>query len=448
MAMQANIPPQNPQMQPQQIQPQQVQPPQMQPVQNRPNKPPRKKGSNKYYYIAIAIVAIIIISFFLYIFVFSGSDTPDALEVENGKILDYKINNGKGYIVMSLEGSHYEMGYAQAQLIGKFIVKGVNEIEALFGSYYSNLRDEIQYSMWSSDMEEEFNGMVAALSSTYSSEGIDKIDLKIVNSMGDWFYSYGGEFACRSHSCWGRYVSYPVKTISTRRLDFPSPINSLNLHVLCARNPSDGSTKWVNLGWPGSVTSVTGVNEYGTVASVHDYPSMSNDLSDTLPRMVACRYALTYPTNSDISTHLNSVYNELQNYDFMTNTYLNYYVPEGYGGVMTFIASSYYTGDYELRVPNAAWHNGEMIVTTNVNTDGTEAPYDEDFGADTYYADETPKIQESHWDLVADRELDTKLHTFSVAYRDNEDMTIWADGQISGDSRTQRLEYEWSELFN
>ena len=111
--------------------PPQMQPQQMQPVPNRPVKPPRKKGSNKYYYIAIAIVAIIVIVFILYFFVFSGSDTPDALEVENGRILDYQISGGKGYIVMTLEGSHYEMGYAQGQMIGKFIVKGVNEIKSI-----------------------------------------------------------------------------------------------------------------------------------------------------------------------------------------------------------------------------------------------------------------------------------------------------------------------------
>ena len=448
----------NPPAQPQQFQPrqipplQQMQPPQRQPVPNRPIKPPRTKGSNKYYYIAIAVVAIIVACFFIYNIFFAGNESPDALQVENGKILDYEIKNGRGYIVMSLEGTHYEIGYAQAELIGKFIARGVNEIKAVVGDdYYQILRDYIDDSVWTHDMEDEFDGMVACLSSTYSSEGIDEIDLKIVNCMGDWYYS----FACRSHSCWGQYVSSPIKTISTRRLDFPAAINSLKLHILCARNPSDGSTKWVNLGWPGSVSCVTGVNEYGTVASIHDYPGMTNYFTNSIPRMAACRYVLTYPSSSDISTHLDSVYDELQKYDIMTNTYLNYYVPEGYGGVITCMAPTSYLdenleGYYDLRVPNYAWHNGEMIVTTNMNTDGSEAPDDEDFGADSYYNVISPKTQESHWDLVADKEVwgNMKLQLFSVAYKDREEMTIWADGQLNGQSRTKRLEYEWSQLFS
>jgi len=287
--------------------------------------------------------------------------------------------------------------------------------------------------------------MVDSLAITHPSENIDKLDLKVVNIMGDLYY----DFACRSHSCWGRYVAEPIKTITTRRLDFQAPILSLNLHVLCAREPNDGSPQWINFAWPGFVTSVTGVNEYGTVVSVHDYGWMNTDLtSNTMPRMVACRYALTYANDSDISTHLNSVYNELQNYEIMTGSFVNYYTPDGYGGVMSCDPTEIGADFYDLRLPNNIWHNGEAIITTNAWTDGTYTPYDEDFSADSYYADETPKTLESHWNLVAKSEINSKLHIFSVAYRDRSDMTIWADGQLDLLSRTIRLEYEWSELFS
>jgi hypothetical protein len=39
------------------------------------------------------------------------------------------------------------------------------------------------------------------------------------------------------------------------------------------------------------------------------------------------------------------------------------------------------------------------------------------------------------------------MHQLSLAYRGIEDMTIWADGKISSSQNTQRLEYEWSDLF-
>jgi len=420
--------------------------PQIQPNVNNKNQLAQKKGSNKYYIIAIVVVVIIIFSLLTYIIIYGNSDEIiEVLEVDNGEIIDYKIRNGQGYIVLHLEGSYYEMGYAHAKLIGDYIVKGVKEIKSILGSDYGYYRGIVENSVWgSSEIEDELDGMVDSLAITHPSDNIDKLDLKIVNSMGDWYYSY----ACRSHSCWGRYVSDPVKTISTRRLDFPAPITSLKLHVLCAREPNDGSPQWVNLGWPGSVTSATGVNEYGTLASIHDYGYMNTDLSaGTLPRMAACRYALTYVDNSDSSTHLSSVYTELQKYETMTNSYLNYYVPEGYGGVMTCYTTESGPDFYDLRVPSYLWHNGEAIITTNAQTDGTYTPYDEDFGADTYYADETPKTLESHWNLVAKSNINTKLHVFSVEYRDNRDMTIWADGQLEMSSRTKRLEYEWSELF-
>ena len=44
------------------------------------------------------------------------------------------------------------------------------------------------------------------------------------------------------------------------------------------------------------------------------------------------------------------------------------------------------------------------MITTNRQTDGTTTPGDEDFGADDYYDDESPKTLESHWDLLARRQ--------------------------------------------
>jgi hypothetical protein len=94
------------------------------------------------------------------------------------------------------------------------------------------------------------------------------------------------------------------------------------------------------------------------------------------------------------------------------------------------------------------------MITTNAWTNGTYTPSDEDFGADEYYNDESPKTHESHWRLVDPVDAQDGLQRLSVAYRGKEDMTIWADGRIDdtgspGDSlrRTPRLEYEWFELF-
>jgi hypothetical protein len=221
--------------------------------------------------------------------------------------------------------------------------------------------------------------------------------------------------------------------------------------VLIARDPDDGSPRWVNLALPGGVAAATGVNEFGTLVSLHDYESEGPDLTaGRMPRSVVARYALTFATGGDLSTHLTDVFAELQLYEIMTGGFVNYYAPEGHGGVMTANPDPDPPGPdfYHLRVPQEVWHHGEAMITTNRQTDGTTTPGDEDFGADDYYDDESPKTLESHWDLLWGGGGD-KLHVMSVAYRGRGDMTIWADGRIDPPhgGRTPRLEWEWSELF-
>ncbi len=365
----------------------------------------------------------------------------------NGKILDQELNeDGQGYTVMQVWGSYYEMGYAHAELLGDYIVQGVNEIKDFLGGNYNTIKLSISDSIWMPlNIEDELDGMVDSLAITHPSEDIDKDDIKVYNTFGDWAYG----FACRSHSCWGRYVAEPIKTLSTRRLDFQTFIPIANHHLLCIYIPNDGSIKWVNLAIPGYVVVATGVNEYGTIASSHDWIPMSNpDLSSgRMSRLVAIRFALVYPVNPDISTHLDTVYSKLQDYEIMTRTFLNYYVPDGHGGVLT--CDPYQGGPdfFHQRLPMGNWHYGEAMITTNQWTDGTYTPPDEDFGADAYYNDESPKTLESHWDLLNKDGGHLNLHLLSVAYRARGDMTIWAEGRMDGVGRTPRVEYEWGDLF-
>jgi len=133
----------------------------------------------------------------------------------------------------------------------------------------------------------------------------------------------------------------------------------------------------------------------------------------------------------------------------MVGLFLNYYAPEGYGGVITANPLQSESDFYDLRTPQEAWHHGEAMITTNRWTDGTYTPSDEDFGVDSYYGDESPKTLESHWDLLHyDGSGSRGGHQLSLAYRDKDDMTIWFDGRISksGD-KTPRLEWEWKDLF-
>jgi hypothetical protein len=363
-----------------------------------------------------------------------------------GVILAQELNTSdQGYTVLRVWGSHYEMGYAHATLLGDFIVDGVEQFKQKIGGNYGNLRTLMAVAVWQPpEIEDEFEGMVTSLADTHPSAAIDEVDLKVMNTAGDW------GSACRSHTCWGRYVEEPIKTLATRRLDYGTPVAEGNHHVLCAWDPDDGSPEWVNLAWPGYVTVVTAVNEFGTLVSLHDNTFVKDLSAGRMSRTVAARHALTFPTDPDLSTHLAGVFAELQGYEIMTQGFVNYYTPEGHGGVMT--ADPYETGPdfYDLRVPQTVWHHGEAMITTNAWTDGTYTPPDEDFSADAYYNDESPKTLESHWNLLATEQNPQllSLHLLSVAYRGRGDMTLWVDGRLDGVGRTPRLEWEWSALFD
>jgi hypothetical protein len=376
-----------------------------------------------------------------YLLITLACGTGTAGATDNGEIIAQQLDGqGRGYTVLRIWGSDYEMGFAHAELLGDHIVQGVNETEAYLGfSSYNYVREVMSGAIWEpAGMEDEINGLVDCLAITHPGESIDALDLKVTFTAGEWLY------ACRSHSCWGRYVTPPVKTLSTRRLDFSTIIPSMNHHVICARQPSDGSPQWINIAFPGFVTAATGVNEFGTIVSLHDFETATDLAAGRMPRMIACRHALTFATDPDPSTHLDSVFAELQNYEIMTGSFINYHAPEGYGGVL--VCHPYESGSdfYYLREPRSEWHHGEAIMTSNAWTDGTYTPIDASPFFDIYYNDETPKTLASHWDLLASSR---GLQQLSVAYRNRGDITIWVDGRIDGGGSTPRLEYEWSDLF-
>jgi uncharacterized protein (TIGR03382 family) len=98
----------------------------------------------------------------------------------------------------------------------------------------------------------------------------------------------------------------------------------------------------------------------------------------------------------------------------------------------------------EPRVPQPEYFNGQVLITTNDQTDGKTVPGGGDF-MDAYYRQGGVKDIQSHFDLMGHG----GLHLLSVAYRGEQDMTLWFEGRstsaVSG--HTERVEVEWSELF-
>jgi MYXO-CTERM domain-containing protein len=356
-----------------------------------------------------------------------------------GKIIAQNVDkSGQGYTIMKVWGTHKEMGFAHGKLLAPHVIAGVQQVKAFMGVQFNLLRMGLATSVWKPDaLEQELDGIVEGVKAFDPKADIDKMDLKIINTFGDWINA-----GCRSHSAWGSWVKPPVKTLSTRRLDYegmvPKSITAARHHVLIARAPSDGSIHWVNLGAPGWVTTVTGVNEYGTLSSLHDYQSYFK-IGAYMPRMVAVRFVLTAPKGKPLDQHLDTAWTELTKYSIMTGTFINYYVPEGHGGVFTCPAGQKCN---KKRTPQPEFHKGEVLVTANTETDGKTTPSDDKF-MDGYYKKGGTKTLADHYGLMGH----VGFHLLSVAYRGKGDMTIWFEGELTSGSTTPTQKVEWKDLF-
>ena len=98
-----------------------------------------------------------------------------------------------GYTVLRLWGSYYEMGYAQAELLGEYIVDAVKDVKRYLGNNnYLTLRETLSNVIWEpQEIEDELNGMVDGIEIQFPSEEIDILDLKIINTIGDWLNVFG-----------------------------------------------------------------------------------------------------------------------------------------------------------------------------------------------------------------------------------------------------------------
>jgi hypothetical protein len=111
---------------------------------------------------------------------------PPALVVAHGKILDQQLDNqGRGYTVLRLWGTYYEMGYARGELLSDIIVLGVQGIKQFIGAPYEARRSLMASTVWQpAEIEQELDGLVDALAVKAPAAGIDKLDLKVCMPWG------------------------------------------------------------------------------------------------------------------------------------------------------------------------------------------------------------------------------------------------------------------------
>lgn len=355
---------------------------------------------------------------------------------QNYEILDQQLDAaGEGYTVVRVWGTHHEVGFAVGAAFAGEIDDTVQEVRALAGSNYDFLRTAMGYVTWvPGGVGDEFEGLAAGVKSVRPGAAVDATDMMVLNTYGDWAYPP----ACRSHSCWGSRAEAPFTTISTRRLDFGSPFSSVHHHVIYAVEPSNEPVRWVNVAWPGFVSVVTGVNEHGTLVSLHDFNSTVAGEPGVVSRSMATRHLLSSAPAAPVSDHLGWATQALASQVIATGTFINFYAPDGYGGVFTCVAGQSCTGP---RVPRSDYLGGEVLITTNDQTDGHTTPHGASF-LDPYYAQPGAKSPDSHFDVMVDDEL----HMLTVGFRGEGDMRLIAHGRTS-QGWTPRIELEWSALF-
>ncbi len=369
--------------------------------------------------------------------------TPSvAQETVQGAILDQDLQNGQGITVLHVWGSHYEMGYAHGVLLADWIQLSCTQLKSAFSSYWPAVRTRVAgWTFLPAEAVDELQGILDGVRSVHPETTLDLLDLKACGTFGDW--SYG--MACRSTACWGEWVETPYATLSVRKLQFytlPGQITQQWHHVICAWEPADGSPQWVNFGFPGCTSAVTGVSEHGTTASLHDWNSAAGtNWADALPRTMACRWVLTMDLPADPAVHLQTVFDALQPYHAATGGFLNYYVPNGGAGV---IKCSKNQGFYAVRTPRLEYMNGESISTNNSDIDGTIGiePWD------AYYQTLDPPsgVRATMDGLWSAAWQSTDMHIVEVGLRDRRDLTIAFQGRLQT-AQTERVVWEWGDLF-
>ena len=360
----------------------------------------------------------------------------------NGEILQQRLDAERnGYTVMRVWGSQYEMGYVQGYLPGEDIAKLVKALKGYAGAQaWAAARPKMGASVFKPvSLENHLNGLLAGMRAKSPGLEIDVLDLEVLNTASDWLYATG----CRSHSCWGRFVSPPVKTLTTRRLDW-GEISVAHNHVLCAYDPPGDSDRWIGIGLPGTFAAGALLTESGTVVAMQDYLSRTSDTGSgpkVMTRAVATLYAALIDLPADRELPLDAVYKELRRYTPFVGGFLCYYAPGGKGGVITSGPSQ---GFYDKRTPEESYFGGDVLVTTNSWTDGTTTPEGGEFLYD-YYAAGGAESLADHWSVMGDPSAE--FHQVSVEFRGPGDMTVWFNGRIPGGGRTPRVELEWRELF-
>ncbi len=232
--------------------------------------------------------------------------------------------------ILRLSGNDYENGYNHGYLLGAEIMElTVDYISERFGdnvTLYDNTRDtQSVYYLWEQNYENELQGLLDGIEDAFDShpvyftlEGhpereLTLDDVKLFTSYPDW--------NCSSFMVWGD-VRSDGSPIMGRNLEYRIDQNKSikKYQLILAYEPPDG-TKWVNVSICGYIGCLTGMNEYGVCASIHDTNGYdTTDITGFFPRTLALRKILEEMDNTNTPSDAETVLDDIitlqgSNYD-------------------------------------------------------------------------------------------------------------------------------------
>lgn len=214
------------------------------------------------------------------------------------------LTTEKGVRVLKVHGTPHDMGYAHGFLLAAEILEGL-ETYVVYSpvvggpkNYEGRIIPRVRREMvFLPEYEAELSGMLDGIRAALGDKNrvpaldrpIDLIDLEVLNTYGDWY-----QFACSSFSAWGK-LTPDGETITARNFDFPPAPILEKAQLMIAYAPADGARRrWINVGFPGLIGVISGMNEEGVGIFVHDVrrPREAQHETGVNARLLALRSAI------------------------------------------------------------------------------------------------------------------------------------------------------------
>jgi hypothetical protein len=187
---------------------------------------------------------------------------------------DGRLYETNGFLIPVLDGSHREMG-RQYGVLMKDAMEQAFDVVMKPGFDAGKISDEDAkkwtqraVTTFSTRNKEFYAGMADG-----SGWPLDKVGiLDQFSDFGRYQQDIHAAVGCTSIFSWGSSSADGNMYIG-RNMDWSNAFNTFP-QVLAILNPTDGSYRYANLGWPGMISVFTAINEHGVYMDLHDGTSM------------------------------------------------------------------------------------------------------------------------------------------------------------------------------